>query len=156
MGLSTCRDVSRWRFATKSEKGESLKFQTYRLTERGIGRQRQSWKLGYIQRLDVESFPDEDFLSLSLNSLQIGNSPDPKKLDYKGLCQLSSLKGWLFITATTFNVYFWSKKNHKFQIVDAPILISLTLHQVPILHNIYALLEIQSCLLQIFHSLISI
>ena len=47
--------------------------------------------------------------------------------------------------------------NHKFQIIHAPILMFTSLHdKVPILRNISAAFEIPSCLLQIFHSLVSI
>ncbi|KAL5159577.1 putative disease resistance RPP13-like protein 1 [Glycine soja] len=41
---------------------------------------------------DAESFPDEGLLPLSLISLWICDFRNLKKLDYKGLCQLSSLK----------------------------------------------------------------
>ncbi|KAL2646288.1 hypothetical protein AAZV13_05G043900 [Glycine max] len=51
-----------------------------------------SLKRLYIRKVDVESFPDEGFLLLSLTFLEIRDCPDLKKLDYKGLCQLSSLK----------------------------------------------------------------
>nr|KYP47719.1 Putative disease resistance RPP13-like protein 1 [Cajanus cajan] len=51
-----------------------------------------------IQKVDVESFPDEGFLPLSLTSLQIHECPDLKKLNYKGLSHLSSLK--------ELNIYF--------------------------------------------------
>ncbi|KAL2971840.1 hypothetical protein AAZX31_15G219700 [Glycine max] len=39
-----------------------------------------------------ESFPDEGLLPLSLTCLIISDYPNLKKLDYKGLCQLSSLR----------------------------------------------------------------
>ncbi|KAL5159579.1 putative disease resistance RPP13-like protein 1 [Glycine soja] len=42
--------------------------------------------------LDAESFPDEGLLPLSLTFLRIQDFRNLKKLDYKGLCQLSSLK----------------------------------------------------------------
>ncbi|KHN46955.1 putative disease resistance RPP13-like protein 1 [Glycine soja] len=42
--------------------------------------------------LDMESFPDEGLLPLSLTSLCIYNSLNLKRLDYKGICNLSSLK----------------------------------------------------------------
>ena len=45
-----------------------------------------------ITELDAESFPDEGLLPLSLTCLTISDFPNLKKLDYKGLCQLSSLK----------------------------------------------------------------
>ncbi|KAL2335691.1 hypothetical protein Fmac_016904 [Flemingia macrophylla] len=45
-----------------------------------------------IRNVDVESFPDEGLLPLSLTSLQIRFFSNLKKLDSKGLCQLSSLK----------------------------------------------------------------
>ncbi|RDY11162.1 putative disease resistance RPP13-like protein 1, partial [Mucuna pruriens] len=51
-----------------------------------------SLKLLVIEEMDVESFPDEGLLPLSLKSLHIGYCPDLKILDYKGLCQLSSLE----------------------------------------------------------------
>ncbi|PNY06307.1 disease resistance protein [Trifolium pratense] len=44
-----------------------------------------------IRELDVESFPDQGVLPLSLTFLLIGNCLNLKKLDYKGLCHLSSL-----------------------------------------------------------------
>ncbi|KAG4950197.1 hypothetical protein AAZX31_15G218000 [Glycine max] len=47
--------------------------------------------LGIIKH-DAESFPDEGLLPLSLTCLWIIDFPNLKKLDYKGLCQLSSLK----------------------------------------------------------------
>ncbi|KHN20834.1 Putative disease resistance RPP13-like protein 1 [Glycine soja] len=46
----------------------------------------------WIEKLDAESFPDEGLLPLSLTCLWIHDFPNLKKLDYKGLCQLSSLK----------------------------------------------------------------
>lgn len=51
-----------------------------------------SLKRLYIRKVDVESFPDEGFLLLSLTFLEIRDCPDLKKLDYKGLCHLSSLE----------------------------------------------------------------
>ncbi|KAG4950200.1 hypothetical protein JHK86_043439 [Glycine max] len=45
-----------------------------------------------IRELDAESFPDEGLLPLSLTCLTISGFRNLKKLDYKGLCQLSSLK----------------------------------------------------------------
>ncbi|KAG4947324.1 hypothetical protein JHK87_043331 [Glycine soja] len=45
-----------------------------------------------IEWLNAESFPDEGLLPLSLTCIRIRYSPNLKKLDYKGLCQLSSLK----------------------------------------------------------------
>ncbi|KHN20832.1 Putative disease resistance RPP13-like protein 1 [Glycine soja] len=45
-----------------------------------------------IEKLDAESFPDEGLLPLSLTHLRIRDFRNLKKLDYKGLCQLSSLK----------------------------------------------------------------
>ena len=45
-----------------------------------------------ITELDAESFPDEGLLPLSLACLVIRDFPNLKKLDYKGLCHLSSLK----------------------------------------------------------------
>ncbi|KAL2335688.1 hypothetical protein Fmac_016901 [Flemingia macrophylla] len=46
----------------------------------------------YISEVDVESFPDEGFLPLSLTCLKIRCCSNLRKLDYRGLCQLSSLK----------------------------------------------------------------
>ncbi|KAL2971814.1 hypothetical protein AAZX31_15G218500 [Glycine max] len=46
----------------------------------------------HIGELDAESFPDEGLLPLSLTCLWIYVFRNLKKLDYKGLCQLSSLK----------------------------------------------------------------
>nr|AAO15846.1 resistance protein KR4 [Glycine max] len=45
-----------------------------------------------IIKQDAESFPDEGLLPLSLACLVIRDFPNLKKLDYKGLCHLSSLK----------------------------------------------------------------
>ncbi|RZB65897.1 putative disease resistance RPP13-like protein 1 [Glycine soja] len=45
-----------------------------------------------IGKLDAESCPDEGLLPLSLTCLRIRDFPNLKKLDYKGLSQLSSLK----------------------------------------------------------------
>ncbi|RZB65904.1 disease resistance protein RGA2-like [Glycine soja] len=45
-----------------------------------------------IGKLDAESFPDEGLLPLSSINLSIYGFRNLKKLDYKGLCQLSSLK----------------------------------------------------------------
>ncbi|XP_014502954.1 putative disease resistance RPP13-like protein 1 [Vigna radiata var. radiata] len=44
-----------------------------------------------IGKLDVESFPDEVLLPHSLTSLQIFDCPNLKKMEYKGLSDLSSL-----------------------------------------------------------------
>ncbi|GAU37606.1 hypothetical protein TSUD_365270 [Trifolium subterraneum] len=44
-----------------------------------------------IEESDVESFPNEGLLPLSLTFLLIFNFPNLKKLDHKGLCHLSSL-----------------------------------------------------------------
>ncbi|CAJ1978022.1 unnamed protein product [Sphenostylis stenocarpa] len=46
----------------------------------------------WIGEVDAECFPEEGLLPLSLTSLYITHSPNLKKLDYNGLCQLSSLK----------------------------------------------------------------
>ncbi|XP_020204212.1 putative disease resistance RPP13-like protein 1 [Cajanus cajan] len=46
-----------------------------------------------IGKLDVESFPNEGWLPLSLTSLFIYDCPNLKQMDHKGLLQLSSLKG---------------------------------------------------------------
>jgi len=45
-----------------------------------------------IHNLDVECFPDEVLLPRSLTSLHIWNCPNLKKMHYKGLCHLSSLR----------------------------------------------------------------
>ncbi|XP_020238466.1 putative disease resistance RPP13-like protein 1 [Cajanus cajan] len=44
-----------------------------------------------IEKMDMESFPKEGFLPLSLTYLEINHCRNLKKLDYKGLCHLSSL-----------------------------------------------------------------
>ncbi|KAL2979539.1 hypothetical protein AAZX31_13G177800 [Glycine max] len=46
----------------------------------------------YIGGVDVECLPEEGVLPHSLVSLHIMDCPDLKRLDYKGLCHLSSLK----------------------------------------------------------------
>ncbi|QCD85731.1 disease resistance protein RPM1 [Vigna unguiculata] len=46
----------------------------------------------HIENLDVEFFPGEGLLPLSLGNLEIYDCPNLKKLDYKGLCHLSSLE----------------------------------------------------------------
>ncbi|ESW05616.1 hypothetical protein PHAVU_011G194900 [Phaseolus vulgaris] len=46
----------------------------------------------FIGKVDVECFPDEGLLPLSLTELRINDCPNLKKLDYKGLCHLSSLQ----------------------------------------------------------------
>ncbi|RDX61728.1 putative disease resistance protein, partial [Mucuna pruriens] len=46
----------------------------------------------FVEKLEVESFPEEGLLPLSLTSLMISDCGDLKSLDYKGLCSLSSLK----------------------------------------------------------------
>jgi len=45
----------------------------------------------WIDNVDVECFPDEVFLPSCLTSLQISNCRNLKKIEYKGLCHLSSL-----------------------------------------------------------------
>jgi hypothetical protein len=50
-----------------------------------------SLELLCIGEVDVESFPDRGLLPLSLTCLSIRNCPNLKKLDYKGLCHISSL-----------------------------------------------------------------
>ncbi|MCH79789.1 leucine-rich repeat-containing protein [Trifolium medium] len=47
--------------------------------------------LSIDEQVDVESFPDQGLLPHSLASLDIRNCVNLKKLDYKGLCHLSSL-----------------------------------------------------------------
>lgn len=46
----------------------------------------------HIGKVDVESFPDEGLLPLSLTSLWIYKCPYLKKMNYKDVCHLSSLK----------------------------------------------------------------
>ncbi|BAT89336.1 hypothetical protein VIGAN_06026800 [Vigna angularis var. angularis] len=50
-----------------------------------------------IGKLEAESFPDEGFLPLSLTSLGIYDCQHLKKLDYKGLCHVPSLKELLLV-----------------------------------------------------------
>jgi len=58
------------------------------------------WALGvktslkslYIEKIDVESFPDQGLLPLSLTSLYIYSCLKLKNLDYKGLCHHSSIE----------------------------------------------------------------
>ena len=45
-----------------------------------------------IEKVDVECFPGESLLPLSLTVLRIIDFPNLKKLDYRGLCHLSSLQ----------------------------------------------------------------
>ncbi|BAT96937.1 hypothetical protein VIGAN_09026400 [Vigna angularis var. angularis] len=51
-----------------------------------------SLKILYICNVDLECFPGEGLLPLSLDHLEIYDCPNLKKLDYKGLCHLSSLQ----------------------------------------------------------------
>jgi len=51
-----------------------------------------SLKSLYIHKVDLECFPDEGLLPTSLTKLSIDNCPNLKKLDYRGLCHLSSLQ----------------------------------------------------------------
>ncbi|XP_061362206.1 putative disease resistance RPP13-like protein 1 [Gastrolobium bilobum] len=44
-----------------------------------------------VEKVDVESFPDQGLLPVSLNSLWIKDCQDLIKLDHNGLCNLSSL-----------------------------------------------------------------
>jgi hypothetical protein len=46
----------------------------------------------HIEKVDVESFPDQGLHPLSVNTLNIINCPNLKDLDYKGLCHLSCLE----------------------------------------------------------------
>jgi len=46
----------------------------------------------WIEKVDVECFPDEVLLPSSLTSLQISSCPNLKKMEYKGLCHLSSIE----------------------------------------------------------------
>jgi Leucine-rich repeat (LRR) protein len=46
----------------------------------------------HIEKVDVESFPDQGLHPLSLKSLHISSCPNLKNLDYKGLCHLSGLE----------------------------------------------------------------
>ncbi|XP_020237491.1 putative disease resistance RPP13-like protein 1 [Cajanus cajan] len=50
-----------------------------------------------IGEVDVESFPEEGLIPLSLTSLNIYSCPDLRKLDYKGLCHLSSLEELILV-----------------------------------------------------------
>jgi len=43
-----------------------------------------------IKNMDVEFFPDEVLLPHSITSLRIDHCPNLKKMEYKGLCHLSS------------------------------------------------------------------
>ncbi|RDX65778.1 putative disease resistance protein, partial [Mucuna pruriens] len=61
-------------------------------TMKGVLGANNSVKTLCIGGMDVESFPDEGLLPLSLTSLQIYFSECLKRLDYKGLCQLNSLE----------------------------------------------------------------
>ncbi|ESW05656.1 hypothetical protein PHAVU_011G198400 [Phaseolus vulgaris] len=45
-----------------------------------------------INEVDGECFPDEGFLPLSITQLDVKDCPKLKKLDYRGLCHLSSLQ----------------------------------------------------------------
>ncbi|WVZ03282.1 hypothetical protein V8G54_024088 [Vigna mungo] len=46
----------------------------------------------YIGNMDVECFPGEGLLPLSISNLEIADCSNLKKLDYRGLCHLSSLQ----------------------------------------------------------------
>ncbi|RDX62985.1 putative disease resistance RPP13-like protein 1, partial [Mucuna pruriens] len=78
-----------------------------------------------IQKVDVESFPDEDFLPVSLTCLEISNCPYLKTLDYMGLCHLSSLEElWLFNCPSLQSLpqEGLSRSISKLQILDCPLL----------------------------------
>ncbi|QCD85629.1 hypothetical protein DEO72_LG3g148 [Vigna unguiculata] len=59
---------------------------------KGAFRDNPSLESLYIDKVDVECFPDEGLLPLSLTQLTISDSPNLQKLNYKGLYQLLSLK----------------------------------------------------------------
>ncbi|KAG4950190.1 hypothetical protein AAZX31_15G217200 [Glycine max] len=66
----------------KGALGDNPSLETLRIEELDEG----------FNSINAESFPDEGLLPLSLTCLWIIDYPNLKKLDYKGLCQLSSLK----------------------------------------------------------------
>ncbi|WVZ16956.1 hypothetical protein V8G54_009938 [Vigna mungo] len=59
---------------------------------KGVWGTNPSLKDLYISFVDLECFPGEGLLPLSLVKLEIYNCPNLKKLDYRGLCHLSSLQ----------------------------------------------------------------
>jgi len=59
---------------------------------KGALRDNPSLESLYIDKVDVECFPDEGLLPLSLTQLTISDSPNLQKLNYKGLYELLSLK----------------------------------------------------------------
>jgi len=78
-----------------------------------------------VEKLDVESFPDEGFLPFSLTSLEIRNCLDLKKLDYKGICHLSSLKEFLLFNCPSLQCFPQEglpKSISKLQIFGCPLL----------------------------------
>jgi len=60
--------------------------------KKGVWGTNPSQKSLSIEKKDVEYFPGEGLLPLSLNQLSIKDCPNLKKLDYMSLCHLSSLE----------------------------------------------------------------
>ena len=84
----------------------------------------------WIIEPDVECFPDEGLLPLSLPSLIISNCPNLEKLDCKGLHQLSSLQNLYLISCLNLQSLpeeGLPKSISKLRIRDCPLLISNTL-----------------------------
>ncbi|ESW05601.1 hypothetical protein PHAVU_011G193500 [Phaseolus vulgaris] len=60
--------------------------------KKGVWGTNPSIEFLFIQNVDVECFPGEGLLPVSLTKLYINYFPNLKKLDYRGLCHLSSLQ----------------------------------------------------------------
>jgi len=58
-----------------------------------------------VQKVDVQSFPSEGFLPTSLTCLIIRDCPYLRTLDYKGLCNLTSLKKLTLFDCPRFHAY---------------------------------------------------
>ena len=125
-----------------------------------------------IQKVDVECFPGEGLLPVSLSKLWILHCPNLKKLDYRGLCHLSSLQeltiykcpilqslpeedllesiSKLSITECALLKQRCKTKDNEWEKIA--LMYQQHFHQVPILLTIFQAFQIQSYLVQIFAS----